>query len=59
MKYPIKGLMVLDPSLIVIKDNTLGPSIVYSATERIRSGIVKIPNTHIEARKSDFVDYWL
>jgi hypothetical protein len=57
VRYPEKGLIVLDLSTITIKENVLGPSIVCSVTERIRSGIVKIPNTYIEVKKSNFVDY--
>ena len=58
MKYLAKGLMILDPLIITIKeDYSLGPGIVYSATEGIRTVIVKILNTYIEVIKSDFVDY--
>jgi hypothetical protein len=48
---------VLDPLSIVIKEVITGDRIAYSAAERFRTGIVKIPNTHIEAMKSDFSDY--
>jgi hypothetical protein len=48
---------VLDPSLIIIKEVVTGEGIAYSAAERFRTRIVKIPNTHIEAIKSDFADY--
>ena len=57
MRYLAKGLIVLDLSIITIKEDILGPGIVYSATEGIRTGIVKILNIYIEAIKSDFVDY--
>jgi hypothetical protein len=57
VRYPKKGLIVLDLLIIAIKENILGPSIVYSITIRIRSRIVKIPNTYIEVKKSNFIDY--
>jgi hypothetical protein len=57
VKYPEKGRMVLDPSSITIKEVVAGDRIACSAAERFRTGIVKIPNTHIEAMKSDFSDY--
>jgi hypothetical protein len=57
IKYPEKGRIVLDPSSIAIKEVIAGDGITYSAAERFRTGIVKIPNTHIEAMKSDFSDY--
>jgi hypothetical protein len=49
--------MVLDPLSITIKEVITGDRITCSAAERFRTGIVKIPNTHIEAMKSDFSDY--
>jgi hypothetical protein len=57
VKYPEKGRMVLDPSSIIIEEVITGDRITYSAAERFRTGIVKIPNTYIEAMKSDFSDY--
>jgi hypothetical protein len=48
---------VLDPSLIIIKEVIAGDGIACSVAERFRTGIVKIPNTYIEAMKSDFLDY--
>jgi hypothetical protein len=57
VKYPEKGRIVLDPSSIAIEEVIAGDRIAYSAAERFRTGIVKIPNTHIEAIKSDFSDY--
>ena len=59
VKYPAKGLIVLDPSSIAIEEVTVGDGIACCAAERFRTGMVKIPNTHIEAMKSDFADYWL
>jgi hypothetical protein len=38
-------------------NKTIQLGTVCSTTERIRSSIVKIPNTYIEAIKSDFADY--
>jgi hypothetical protein len=49
--------MVLDPSLIIIEEVIAGDGIACSAAERFRTGIVKIPNTYMEAMKSDFSDY--
>jgi hypothetical protein len=59
VKYPKKGRIVLDPLSIVIEEVIAGDGIACSVAERFRTGIVKIPNTHIEAMKSDFLDYWL
>jgi hypothetical protein len=47
----------LDPLSIVIEEVTVGDRIACCAAERFRTGIVKIPNTYIEAMKSDFADY--
>jgi hypothetical protein len=49
--------MMLDPLSIVIEEVIAGDRIAYSVAERFRTGIVKIPNTYIEAIKSDFLDY--
>jgi hypothetical protein len=57
VRYPKKGLIVLDLLTITIKEDILGPGVVYSTTEGIYTGIVKIPNTYIEVIKSDFLDY--
>jgi hypothetical protein len=57
VKYPEKGRIILDPLLIIIKDVIIGDRIACSVAERFRIGIVKIPNTYIEAIKSDFIDY--
>jgi hypothetical protein len=59
VKYPEKGRMVLDPSLIAIEEVIAGDGIACSVAERFRTGMVKIPNTYMEAMKSDFLDYWL
>jgi hypothetical protein len=57
VKYPKKGRIILDPLLIVIEDVIVSDRIACSVAERFRTGIVKIPNTYIEAIKSDFADY--
>ena len=41
------------------EDNSIGPGISSTATEIIRSAMVKIPQTHREAMKSQFADQWL
>jgi sporulation protein YlmC with PRC-barrel domain len=57
VKYPKKGLIVLDPLFNVIQEVIVDNKTTYSVAERYPTGIVKIPYTHIEAIKSDFINY--
>ena len=41
---------------ISVDDNCLKPGVCFTATENIRSANVKIPNTHLEAIKTEFTD---
>ncbi|OKO98596.1 Retrovirus-related Pol polyprotein from transposon TNT 1-94 [Penicillium subrubescens] len=63
--YPAKGAMVLredDGSYYtgnIEDDDVIGPGLICTATERIRSGMVEIPHTHLQAMKTPYAEYWL